>query len=607
MEKTEMRGSVEYLGDGVLSGWLLNEPDEDEITVELHLNGVLVGQTKGGVVRDDVELPVNEGDSEQGKNRRGHKGIKSVPNYAPVERAKSGHARKGSVPLVLDDTEPEESLPQGWMIVLPPQVFTASPRELKVFFRRAEALEAIWRNDDIELIAGYDFFIEKVDAREICGWARDRLGVNRNLPVVLWDENAAASGAFADRYMQSVKDAGYGDGNFGYVLRVPLGLRFQGNRAVAVGVLAPDGFVESETVHLLRGDVKALFLTNGDGGEKMARHYRSHVNAQLMWRCGVETVVVEDSSIEVENFRGFDIVVLQNCKNNYAVFEGIAAARRGGAIILFDFDGNNHVLPFLDLADGNDLEGDGDLLLDTEAVAALSLLHLSDAVTVPTEALGARFRDHGFHTIVAPNLIDDRLIRDIKTNAVSNYGWKLVFIADNSDRLRDFELIRRPLGRFLAQNQDVSLNIISERAPLGIESLSNVRFYGALSFTERLAVISESNLVLIPLGRSPTGRCQAAAEFVEAASQGVRILASDHADLGQMIEEAGAGHIVPDVSDWETALTAAYGERFSEAKTAASLIDYAARKFSISSAGNLFINNLIALHDKVACGRGVLC
>lgn len=557
MREIAIRGEVEYLGDGGISGWLIVDPELDPISVELQLDGVTIARTGAGDIREDV-IDLLESDDD-----------------APLDV-------------------------RGWRIILPPSVYLATDPTLGIVFRQEDTSLTVWETTGPELEAGHDLFVDAITLREVTGWARDRVGGYSRLQVALDDGHQIVSLDTADRYLPAVKAAGYDDGRFGFTLSVPLSLRFKGNRKLRIGILDGEAFLPVEDIHILRGDVKALFITTSNLILNPMCYYRSNILAQKLWRCGVETVVMEDTAIAADSFSGFDFVLLQGCTISDTIRSGIDIARRTGALIIADAHGMDFEKLDVfseDLPDsGNDRR---------KSLNAYRLLDSCDVVTVSDPVVEQQLSEAGYRTVQMPLVVDDQFIK-LTAKASDPSAWNILVISDDLNADAQAEAFKAAVFRFMSEHPDVTVTVIGEFGYFNPYRYGNISVYQRLDHAARMFILSKTDVVLLPRPDSHDVGLDPIIKFVEAASHGVPVVSNPSETIGGLIESSGVGFIVDTEHGWYDHLSNLYDTRQEHARYHRTLVDFACDTYAVSYGDNTFIDTLVEQHDRFVSRRSTL-
>lgn len=184
VEPSNYEGSLETVSCTEISGWVWDKNyPESKLIVEVLEGGAVIATTTANIYREDVK---NAG------NGTGNYGFKvATPAILMDGKAHQVSARvKGSSASI-----------------------SGSPKSVN---------------------CGYNGVFESADCYNISGWVWDKNNPGSTLTVEILDGNTVVVTTNANIFRQSLKDLGYGSGNYGFSLPVPPSLRDGKNHQISV-------------------------------------------------------------------------------------------------------------------------------------------------------------------------------------------------------------------------------------------------------------------------------------------------------------------------------------------------------------------------------------
>ncbi len=146
-------------------------------------------------------------------------------------------------------------------------------------------------------------------------------------------------------------------------------------------------------------------------------------------------------------------------------------------------------------------------------------------------------------------------------------GRRVLVYLGAVDAERPIEMLARALGRLAGEGLDVLLVIVGgaatadrrrlETAAARAGAADRLLFTGALPLDEALRYVRRADVCLSPFPVSPTYLSATPTKLVECLAMGRPVVATDHPDQRQVLEESGAGRIAPASAEGFAAAVAA--------------------------------------------------
>nr|WP_314571209.1 hypothetical protein [uncultured Pseudomonas sp.] len=152
----------------------------------------------------------------------------------------------------------------------------------------------------------------------------------------------------------------------------------------------------------------------------------------------------------------------------------------------------------------------------------------------------------------------DNVITRAKSKNFSSEKIRLLYLSGSNTHKRDFSTIMGPLMR-LAQNHPTKFSITfmgSLADYSGIFGALGVDSYmiPTVNFGKMLDIIPQHDLVLVPLEKSTFNNCKSNIKYIESASQGVSVIATDVTEFASVIDNGSNGWLCNDEHDWYSKL-----------------------------------------------------
>lgn len=196
-----------------------------------------------------------------------------------------------------------------------------------------------------------------------------------------------------------------------------------------------------------------------------------------------------------------------------------------------------------------------------ESLMHSSIVAYADSLTCSTESIATELRKLHDDVQVRKNKLPSSMFVDhidllsrFAEGSIDRNKLKILYLSGSNTHKRDFSGITGSLLR-LAQEIPEKFSItfmgtLSDYSgifkSIGVES--GVK--PLLVFSEMLKVISEHDLVLVPLEFSVFNHCKSNIKYIESASQGVPVIASSVAEFASAIEDGVNGWLCDTDDDW---------------------------------------------------------
>ena len=238
----------------------------------------------------------------------------------------------------------------------------------------------------------------------------------------------------------------------------------------------------------------------------------------------------------------------------------IQLCRRIGVHVQFDYD--DLLLPEYARQRGvcrSGLRSHADDFRDSLKQSSLSL-H-ADSFTCSTEAIAAELRKINPNVEVVKNKLPERMFQsreDVLTRNLSkgpeHDGLKILYLSGSNTHKRDFSTIIGPLlrlaqempGRFSVTFMGSLSDYSSVFQMIGVKS----QIKPFVTFDKMLEIISDHDLVLVPLEFSVFNHCKSNIKYIESASQGVPVVASSVSEFASSIKNGVNGWLCDDEHQW---------------------------------------------------------
>jgi glycosyltransferase involved in cell wall biosynthesis/FMN phosphatase YigB (HAD superfamily) len=128
---------------------------------------------------------------------------------------------------------------------------------------------------------------------------------------------------------------------------------------------------------------------------------------------------------------------------------------------------------------------------------------------------------------------------------------KIIFASGTYSHKEDFLVVSQALRAVLAEYPHVQLSLLgATQVPEAFLGLPNVTSFPLLPYGEMLRLLGRHNLMIVPLVDSLFNNAKSNVKFIECASVGVPILASNVAEYASVIRDGETGFIAETSEDW---------------------------------------------------------
>lgn len=196
-----------------------------------------------------------------------------------------------------------------------------------------------------------------------------------------------------------------------------------------------------------------------------------------------------------------------------------------------------------------------------------SIVAYADSITCSTENLAIELRKLCDNVTVIPNRLPRSMFKDVLDVLSKNSGieqlnkkFKILYLSGSNTHKRDFSSISGPLLRIAQDYPDrFSITFMGSLSDysgvfqnLGVES----SVIPPRTFNDMLDVISDHDVVLVPLEFSVFNHCKSNIKYIESASQGVPVIASSVSEFSSAISHGENGWLCDTDNDWYKILEA---------------------------------------------------
>jgi glycosyltransferase involved in cell wall biosynthesis len=196
-----------------------------------------------------------------------------------------------------------------------------------------------------------------------------------------------------------------------------------------------------------------------------------------------------------------------------------------------------------------------------ESLKQSALLLGADKISCSTKSISEILRSLKAEVLTVNNKLPlsyfksvDNVITRAKSKDFSSDKIRLLYLSGSNTHKRDFSTIMGPLMK-LAQNHSTKFSITfmgSLADYSGIFGALGVSSYmiPTVNFEKMLDIIPQHDLVLVPLEKSTFNNCKSNIKYIESASQGVPIIATDVTEFASAIDNGKNGWLCNSEGDW---------------------------------------------------------
>lgn len=248
-----------------------------------------------------------------------------------------------------------------------------------------------------------------------------------------------------------------------------------------------------------------------------------------------------------------DTVIFQRCfraqENVGAMFE---LARRKGKRCVMEIDDLvfPEFLPIIGSVVGGEWNYKEALSVSTAYKAFMDDM---DGAITSTELLRSIVADRwSVPVALYRNRVQD-VVRDLVPR--SDNSLRMVYASGTYSHKEDFMLAASSIKEVLADFPSAKLSLLgATQVPPDLLGMANVSSYPLLPYKTMLSFVGQHNLMLVPLADNLFNHAKSSVKFVEAASVGVPVLASDVSEYAAAISEGANGFLASNVDEWKQKL-----------------------------------------------------
>lgn len=309
---------------------------------------------------------------------------------------------------------------------------------------------------------------------------------------------------------------------------------------------------------------RALLIPNAKTVTDGSRIYRTELPAQQLRSSGVEVPVlceedaVKQFSTNRLGFTHYDVILLQRVPNTQSMKSLVQGAIKANRLVLYDVD-DLMFKPWIRSEMG--VIRSGTQSVDDEKYREslqrrLDMLLMCHGAICSTPYLQRELSSMGVPAILSRNALDDRSFVNgaIRLSQPPSPGLKMLFMSGTPTHEMDFKIIKDVIADVLLRNPDSSLTLLGNIKDTSLDSLANVSRLPLVSREEMFKIVSQHDLVLVPLERTRFNLAKSSLKFMEAGAAGVPVIASDLFEFERDIRKSRAGMIARTPAEWRQAI-----------------------------------------------------
>lgn len=251
---------------------------------------------------------------------------------------------------------------------------------------------------------------------------------------------------------------------------------------------------------------------------------------------------------------GVDTVVFQRCfKAQDNVGAMLNLAKRLGKRCVMEIDDLvfPDFLPIIGSVVGGEWNYREALLVST---AYKDFMDEMDGAIASTQVLRSTIADRW----KIPTALYRNRVQQIGSDQISaaDTALRMIYASGTYSHKEDIMLVEAEIRRVLQDHPDAHLSLLgATQVPPELMGLPNVSSYPLLPYKTMLSLIARHNLMIVPLVDNLFNHAKSSVKFVEAASVGVPVLASNVTEYAAVINDGQNGLLAATHSEWSSRLT----------------------------------------------------
>lgn len=300
---------------------------------------------------------------------------------------------------------------------------------------------------------------------------------------------------------------------------------------------------------------KAVAIVTSAGLDNGSTRYRAAHLGESLDAIGIGATLFHSETgadqFEAE-LRRFDTVVFQRCFTDQGNVRAIlASARRAGKRCVMEIDDLvfPDFLPVIGSVVGGEWNYDEALYVSSAYEAMMKDM---DGAIVSTEEIGS-FVGKNFNV---PTAIYRNRVRGLGiSTADPTKPLRLIYASGTYSHKEDYTLIAQSMRELLKTHPEVSLSLLgATQVPDQLLSMANVSAYPLLPYDMMLSFIASHHLMIVPLTDSIFNHAKSHVKYLECASVGVPVLASEVKEYSIAIKDGDNGFLVKTQEEWRERL-----------------------------------------------------